>query len=361
MGLGKTEYACLNLPEEGCDEEAFVAAVMRWHFSPETGAEFWLRLAQEFDFDPRRDVKTFKDLKKFPDVSAKLRMARAETLIPRGVKHGQPRVFESGGMTGKPKFIVIYEEWLEELAKFLLAGLHLPRGNFLAAVPSGPHVIGRVTYKISDFIGGLNFTIDMDPRWVRACMRAGRNAEAERYAEHLIEQMSAVAVAQEIKYMMITPPLLRDMVKNEAVLDKLRPHLSLVILGGAEVNLDETQLIAETLLPDCRFLSHYGSTSALSAARSALINAETEHIIYEGFGPFTRYNIVNPKTLSDCAEGERGRVAVSHLTPYAFYPQVFERDTAVKLAAPDKMGGSRIADVQPDKISEGKELIEGVY
>jgi hypothetical protein len=40
--------------------------MVEWHFDPETGSPFWLEKSKEFDFDPRKDVQCFEDLKKFP-------------------------------------------------------------------------------------------------------------------------------------------------------------------------------------------------------------------------------------------------------------------------------------------------------
>ncbi len=49
---------------ERLDEQ--VREIMQWHFSPETGSPFWLQKAEELDFDPRKDVASFADLKQFP-------------------------------------------------------------------------------------------------------------------------------------------------------------------------------------------------------------------------------------------------------------------------------------------------------
>jgi hypothetical protein len=45
--------------------DAHVREIVQWHFDPETGCEFWLNRAKELDFDPRKDVQSFDDLKKF--------------------------------------------------------------------------------------------------------------------------------------------------------------------------------------------------------------------------------------------------------------------------------------------------------
>ncbi|MBL8191763.1 MAG: hypothetical protein JNK38_27360, partial [Acidobacteria bacterium] len=46
--------------------DAHVREMVEWHFNPETGCEYWLEKAKTYDFDPRKDVKTYEDLDKFP-------------------------------------------------------------------------------------------------------------------------------------------------------------------------------------------------------------------------------------------------------------------------------------------------------
>ena len=36
--------------------DAHVREIVQWHFSPETGAPFWLEYAETLDFDPREKI-----------------------------------------------------------------------------------------------------------------------------------------------------------------------------------------------------------------------------------------------------------------------------------------------------------------
>src|SRR5262245_60672871 len=45
--------------------DSWVQEIIDWHFDPATGSPFWLDYATKNGWDPRRDVKTFADLKKF--------------------------------------------------------------------------------------------------------------------------------------------------------------------------------------------------------------------------------------------------------------------------------------------------------
>ncbi len=46
--------------------DAHVCEIVGWHFDPETGTPFWLDFREKLDFDPRKDIQTFEDLRRFP-------------------------------------------------------------------------------------------------------------------------------------------------------------------------------------------------------------------------------------------------------------------------------------------------------
>ncbi|RSN77392.1 phenazine antibiotic biosynthesis protein, partial [Streptomyces sp. WAC 05379] len=82
---GRTDPVLDCPADETPDGEELITAAMRWHFSPETGSPFWLERAGKLDFDPLRDVKSFADLRLFPNLVNELRDVRVEELIPRGL------------------------------------------------------------------------------------------------------------------------------------------------------------------------------------------------------------------------------------------------------------------------------------
>jgi hypothetical protein len=78
--VSKSVNPILDLPfDVRPDPEEYVRAAMDWHFSPETGSPFWLKRAKSLDFDPRTDVKSFADLRLFPNVINELRDRRSTT------------------------------------------------------------------------------------------------------------------------------------------------------------------------------------------------------------------------------------------------------------------------------------------
>ena len=105
-------WTCPRAPPE--DPEAYLRAAIAWHFGEDTGRRFWLRTAQTLNFDPLTDVKTFADLRLFPNLLNELRNVPIEDLIPRGYGSPPPvpQIFESGGTTGAPKRTVQLPDWV---------------------------------------------------------------------------------------------------------------------------------------------------------------------------------------------------------------------------------------------------------
>ena len=74
----------------------------------------------DLDFDPLTDVRTFTDLRLFPNLTDQLRSVPVEDLIPRG--YGTPlpipRIYESGGTTGAPKRTAQLPDWVEQVTRW---------------------------------------------------------------------------------------------------------------------------------------------------------------------------------------------------------------------------------------------------
>ncbi|MBD2805798.1 phenazine antibiotic biosynthesis protein [Xenorhabdus sp. 42] len=347
------------------DPNRFVQAVMKWHFSEETGTDFWLAMRQELPFNPLSDINTFDDLRKFPDISARLRTTPVQSLQPRGLQHDrQVSVYESGGTTGTPKYVVAYDAWIEALIDWRMSSYKdrpgRPTGNTLAAVPSGPHLVGAINRVRAQKLGGLCFMIDIDPRWVKRSIREGNMAYARRYSSHLADQIENTLLNQDIRFLVTTPPILRELVKRTELVTHMKRSLAQITLGGTELNLDEVKFIAREILPECEFSASYGSTSALGVSRSRLITADSVRVEYNSFAPFITYDVVDRDTQATVDYGQRGTVVVSHLSRYAFYPRILERDTAIRLPGGGQIGDN-LADIAAEVTFSGLKVIEGVY
>src|SRR5713226_6579554 len=61
--------------------DAHVRDIIEWHFNHEAGCPFWLDFASRLNWDPRREIHCFADLRKFPPFeasgSAEVRFAAA--------------------------------------------------------------------------------------------------------------------------------------------------------------------------------------------------------------------------------------------------------------------------------------------
>src|SRR6185295_16497590 len=84
--------------------DQWVVEVVDWHFDPLTGCPFWLDYAAKLGWDPRREVRGFDDLKRFPEFQDEwLRGGPVQRWIPKGLSGKPVFVFETGGTTGTPK------------------------------------------------------------------------------------------------------------------------------------------------------------------------------------------------------------------------------------------------------------------
>src|SRR5207237_2463803 len=92
--------------------DAQVREIIAWHFDPEKGTPFWLEKAKQLGFDPRKEVKTFADLKKFGHFEDEwLRGGPVRRWVPKAYQDKPIYVFETGGTTGIPKSRVVVDDF----------------------------------------------------------------------------------------------------------------------------------------------------------------------------------------------------------------------------------------------------------
>jgi phenylacetate-coenzyme A ligase PaaK-like adenylate-forming protein len=357
----------LDVAPDHPDPDAFVRAVMDWHFSPATGSPYWLERAKSLGFDPRADVKSFDDLTLFPNVTNELRDVRAEDLIPRGYgPHPEViGVYESGGTTGAPKRIVMLRDWWEsELARQVahLEACGVQRNlNWLALFPSGPHMAGALMRGQADAMGGVPFTIDMDPRWVKKLIAAGKADEANAYAEHLIDQAAFVLQTQDIGALLSTPPLLERLARRDDLVDLVREKVQLIGWGGAHMDLDTRQLYRTEIFPGLTITGTYGSTMVLGGATERLGLTDEDPCIFDPPSPYITFSVVEPDTGRAVPYGHRGQVVMNHVSKSFLLPNNLERDMATRMRPLDGQVGDSVADVTPVQQFDNETVIEGVY
>ncbi|MEU8193126.1 phenazine antibiotic biosynthesis protein [Microbispora amethystogenes] len=349
------------------DGREFVGAAMRWHFSPETGSTFWLERAKTLGFDPRADVRSFEDLRRFPNVANELREVRVEDLIPRG--YGPDAavvgVYESGGTTGPPKRVVVLRDWLDRLLLRLEQDLEArgypESGNWLSLGPTGPHIYGELVRRQAERRGGIRLAVDMDPRWVKRSIAEGRAEEAERYAEHLIDQSAHLLRTQDVRVMVITPPLLTRLARRDALVSLVNEKVSVISWGGAHMDPDTHYLLRTEVFPGVKLYGMYGSTMILGGLPERVVPPEQDVIVFDSFSPYIAFEVVDPRTGESVRIGDRGQVVMHHVSKSFLLPNNLERDLATRVAAPPGQTGDSVADVGPLPTFEDEPVIEGVY
>ncbi|MBL9129912.1 MAG: hypothetical protein JNG86_01845, partial [Verrucomicrobiaceae bacterium] len=75
-----------------------VREIINWHFSPETGCQFWLEWAKK-NFDPRGVVNSYEDIiAKFDHFQDEwLRDLQPEVWVPKAFEGKPFNIFETGG------------------------------------------------------------------------------------------------------------------------------------------------------------------------------------------------------------------------------------------------------------------------
>jgi phenylacetate-coenzyme A ligase PaaK-like adenylate-forming protein len=349
------------------DPEEFIRAAMEWHFNPATGSPYWLKRAESLDFDPRTEVRSLEDLTLFPNITNELRDVRAEDLIPQGygADPGVVGVFESGGTTGAPKRIVLLREWWDRMVArqaAQLEALGVPtHRNWLVLLPSGPHVAGEMMRGRAAALGGLRFTIDMDPRWVKKLIAAGKADEANAYAEHLIDQAAFVLQSQDVGVLACTPPLLERLARREDLVRLIGEKVQAIEWAGAHMDPDTRQLYRTEVFPGLVLHGSYGSTMVLGGAVERQGLTDDDPCIFDPFSPYITFSVVDPDTGRKVGYGERWEVVMNHVSKSFLLPNNLERDTATRIRPLDGMVGDAVADVAPVRRFDNETVIEGVY
>src|SRR5213592_623691 len=82
--------------EEKARLDEHVRETIAWHFNPDTGCPFWLEFAAKLNWDPRKEIRTFEDLRKFPPFEDEwLRGGPVRRWIPKGLAGKPAYVFET--------------------------------------------------------------------------------------------------------------------------------------------------------------------------------------------------------------------------------------------------------------------------
>ncbi|MFD4338237.1 AMP-binding protein [Streptomyces anulatus] len=347
-----------------------VQEAMAWHFDPETGSPFWQEQRKKLEFDPRKDVRTVEDLSLFPNVVDELRDARIEDLVPRG--YGgldrlptPPVVGESGGTTGAPKRVFVLpdvreQSWAWYYNRLLEHGI-AAGDNWLGIMPAGPHMAGILAQDTAQRFGGIFFTVDFDPRWAKLVIGRGAVDEANAYITHLVNQIEWILQSQDIRVMVITPPLLEAVCRRDHLVDLINEKVNTVIYGGTSMDEDTRHLFRTELFPRINFVSIFGSTMIFCAMPERPGAQADESPVFDPPSPFSMFSVIDPGTGKNVPYGERGQVLTHHLTRNLFLPNNLDRDTGIR--HPHRLGlpGDAVSEFKPVREFGAAPVIEGVY
>ncbi|MFJ8487624.1 phenazine antibiotic biosynthesis protein [Streptomyces sp. NPDC094038] len=348
------------------DPAEFLHAAMRWHFGPETGSPFWLERAGKLGFDPIADVRRYEDLAKFPNITGELRHVPAEQLIPRGYGGVGELVgmFETGGTVGVPKRIPYFEDWARQNLAWTHAHLDaqgVPRGvHWLSTAPTGPHGVGHFARRQAAERGGICFTIDVDPRWVKKLI-ARESPETEAYLDHLVVQITQLLTSQNIGVLMITPPLLERLSGEPRLLELVRRKVRAIVWVGTHLDAATRRRYRTEVFPGIVLHGTYGNTMILGANDERPGLGPDDPCVFDANSPFVSLHVVDPDTGAAVEYGQRGQVLMNHVSKGAFLPNNLERDTAIRMKPPAGRIGDSVADVMPVHTFEDELVIEGVY
>ena len=343
--------------------DARVREMVEWHFNPATGSPFWLNKVSELGFDPRREVKVFEDLRKFPPFEDEwLRGGPIQRWIPRGLAGKPVYVFETGGTTGIPKSRMQINDWRTDYELFsdTLSEQHFPKGaNWMMLGPSGPRRLRLAVEHLAQHRGGICFCVDLDPRWVVKLIKRGNMKEMEAYRDHVIEQaLTILSAGHDIRCMFTTPKLLEALALKlfERGSSLKKEGLLGIFSGGTEFTPQWYRFAMEELLrdpdnpsaPPVFMTPTYGNTLMGLACSKPFDPVENYKISYYAPQPRAVVEVVDFKDVNQPVPyGQSGRVRLTTLTQETFIPGFLERDEGEREPPFDLYPWDGISGVKP--------------
>lgn len=337
--------------------------IIDWHFSPDTGCPFWLEWAEKAGWDPRAEVKSVEDLRKFPHFEDDfLRDLPHSMWIPKPYQGKPFKIFETGGTTGMPKQRISWEDHLTDYTEFsdTLDDKYFPRGgNWLMMGPTGPRRLRLSIEHLANLRGGSCYFLDLDPRWVKIRLAQGKTDEVKDYMAHVIHQAATIIKHREVRCLFATPRLLEALGEEISVPES---GVRGVFCGGTSMNSQVIRFLVEEVLEnEAQLVPTYGNT-LMGLACSKPVGPEDQYALtYYAPQPRAVLRVVDPKETDRAVEvGEWGRVELTTLTKELFMPRFLERDEAIRRPPYVRYPWDGVGEVRPFGFTE-KKTIEGVY
>jgi len=268
------------------------------------------------------------------------------------------RVWDSGGTTGAPCRVYYTEAMLRYRAiwrrwSWVVEGF-LPDRTWLNAAPGGPHLIGHGAAELAEYFNALVFGIDMDPRWVKHLIRAGRLADVEDYTAHLVGQITDVLAHQDVQYMNTTPAVFHALTRRRP---DLVARLDGVRMSGTQITVDMRREIQAALDGGICGIS-YGNTFGISAHLPT--EGDDRTIVYVPTYPQVTSTVVDRDEWTKVVPfGSIGQVRMTVLQDDLFLPNILERDQALRYDLAGRWPCDGVANVKPLQITTAAP--EGLY
>jgi len=336
--------------------DAHVREIVQWHFDPLTGCPFWLEFAVKLGWDPRKEIHSFEDLKKFPPFQDEwLRGGPVRRWVPKGCAAMPVYVFETGGTTGIPKSRVAMEDFRVDYELFseTLSEKYFPRGaNWLMLGPSGPRRLRLAVEHLCQYRGGICFSVDLDPRWVIKLIKWGMTEELEKYKAHVIDQAITVLTAgHDIRCMFTTPKLLESLAEELETRGMSIKGVGItgIFAGGTEFTPQYTRFAVEELLGEGVYLTPTYGNTLMGLACSKPVNAQEGYkITYYAPQPRAVIEVVSFNDPDKVVNvGATGRVRLTTLTKETFIPGFLERDEGEREQPYEKYPWDGVSGVRP--------------
>lgn len=343
--------------------DAHVREMVQWHFNPATGCPFWLDFAARLDFDPRKEIGGYADLKllgHFDD--GWLRGGPVRRWVPKALAHKPISVFETGGTTGVPKSRINSEDFRIDYEMFseTLSGETFPRGSdWLMLGPTGPRRLRMAIEHLANHRGGIAFHVDLDPRWVNKLIKRGKIQELEAYKTHVIDQGLTILRAHEnIKCIFTTPKLLEALCEK---INLVKYGITGIFCGGTEMNAQFHRFAREELVPGIDFVPTYGNTLMGLACHKPFDPRDNYAITYYPPLPRAVFELVDPDDPERAVDyGQTGRVMLTTLTKEFFMPRFLERDEGERAEPIEKYPWDGVSNLRLfSRLQES--VVVGVY
>jgi phenylacetate-coenzyme A ligase PaaK-like adenylate-forming protein len=349
--------------------DAHTYETVQWHFHESSGCPFWLAKAKELKFDPLKEIKTFDDLKKFPEFEDEwLRGGPVRRWVPKAFADKPIYVFETGGTTGIPKSRIAADDFRIDYSMFSesLPEKYFPKGsNWLMLGPSGPRRLRLAIEHLAQHRGGICFCVDLDPRWVVKLIKKGWMEHLDAYKQHCIDQaLTILSAGHDIKCMFTTPKLLEAFAlalekRGSSIPDQ---GITGIFSGGTEFTPQWTRFAMEEFLDDRVYMTPtYGNTLMGLAASKPVTPADGYKITYYAPQPRAVLEVVDFKDYNQIVPyGGTGRVKLYTMTKEFFVPGFLERDEGEREQPFEKYPWDGVSGVRPfHELAEATTV--GVY